>query len=159
MSTVSKVPHAEVEEEEGDNDAAAQVDENVGGDIEDDFVIEYDVRIDLDVRILGVKIGIDENTDRDEMVDVDVKNKVDAWVGVVELAVHVVIETLAGVRSEGGHVGAQDAIAGAPAGVAVFVVEWAVVDVAAQTEAVGALGSGAMADHSYVVVEKVEWAV
>jgi len=68
-----------VEEEEGDNDAAAQVDGNDGVDNEDSFVIVYDVRIDFDVKIgLGVKIGIDEKTDRDEMVDVDVKYKVGA---------------------------------------------------------------------------------
>jgi hypothetical protein len=93
-------------EEEGDNDAAAQVDGNDGDDIEDDFVIEYDVRVDFDVRVaLGVKIGIDEKTDRDEMVVVDVKNKVGVWV-VVELAVDAVIEIFAGVASEGGSVGA-----------------------------------------------------
>ena len=57
------------------------------------------------------------------------------------------IETLVDVRSEGGPVGAQDVIADAPAVVAEFVVEWAVFDVAAQTDAVVALGSGAMADH------------
>ena len=72
------------EEAEGDSDATAQVDGNDGVDIENDFVIAYDVRIEFDVRILGVKIGIDEMTDRDEMVDVDVKNKVGAWMGVVE---------------------------------------------------------------------------
>lgn len=93
-------------EEEGDNDAVAQVDGNDGVDIEDGFVIEYDVRIDFDVRIgLGVKIGI-EMTDRDEMIDADVKNKVGAWVVVVELAVCVATEMLADVMSKGGLVGA-----------------------------------------------------
>lgn len=97
-STESRGPHVEVEEE-GDNDAAAQVVGNDGEDIEDDFVIEYDVKIGFDVKIaLGVEIGIDEKTDRDE---IDVKNKVGVWVGVVELAVHVVIEILAGVKSVG----------------------------------------------------------
>ena len=114
----------EEEEEEGDNDATAQVDENDDGvDIEDDFVNEYDVKIDFDVKIgLGVKVGLDdEKTDRDEMVDADVKNKDDVWVEVVDSAVHVVIEIFADVRSDGGPVGgAQDAI---PAGVAEFVVE------------------------------------
>lgn len=87
--------------EEGDNDAAAQVDGDDDVDIEDGFVIEYDVRIGLDV-----KIGLDEKTDRDEIVDVDVRNKVGAWVGAVELAVQVVIEMFAGVTLEGGSVGA-----------------------------------------------------
>ena len=56
-----------MEEEEDDNDAAAQVDGDDGVDI------EYDVRIDFDARI-----GLGEKTDRDEMVGVDVKNKVGA---------------------------------------------------------------------------------
>ena len=89
-STVSR--EVEVEEEEGDNDAAAQVDGNDGDDIGDSFVIQYDVRIGL-----GVKIGIDEKTDHDEKVDADVQNRVGAQVVVVELAVHVVIEKLVGV--------------------------------------------------------------
>jgi hypothetical protein len=63
---------------EGDSDAAARVD---GNDIEDGLVIdvEYDVTIDFDARIaLGVKIGFDEKTDRDEMVVVDVENEAGA---------------------------------------------------------------------------------
>jgi hypothetical protein len=73
---MASTAHVEVVEEEGDNDAAAQVDENDDGvDIEDGFVNEYDVRIDFGVKIgPGVKIGIGEKTDRDEMVDVVVKN-------------------------------------------------------------------------------------
>ena len=87
--------------EEDDIDATAQVAGNDGVDIEDGFVIECDVRIGFGVGIdLGVQFGIDEKTDRDEMVDADVKNKVGAWLGVVELAVCVAT----GVASEGGSV-------------------------------------------------------
>ena len=73
--------------------------------------------------------------------------------GVVASAVNVVIEIPADVRSEGGPVDAQDAIP--VVGVAGFVVEWAVVDATPQIDAVVALGSGAMTDHSYVVVDVV----
>ena len=72
--------------------------------------------------------------------------------GVVASAVSVVMEIPADVRSEGGPADAQDAI---PVGVAGFVVEWAVVDATPQIDAVVALGSGAMTDHSYVVVVDV----
>lgn len=100
---------------EGDNDVVARVDgivivdESDGADIEDGFVIGvvHDVMIDFDVRIgLG---GFDEKTDRDEMVDADVKSEAGAWVGAVssaELAAcvvgtGVVTEIFVGVRLEG----------------------------------------------------------